>query len=61
MAVNMDPDARCCWTCTYQQTGGSNFLGWCRWFTVHQNVGAKEIPSEVVDVGCGEYERKESL
>ncbi len=54
----MDADAPTCWTCAYQQTGGGNLLGWCRWFTVHQQVGAKEIPAAVVDVGCEMYERK---
>lgn len=56
--MNMDFTAPCCWTCKYQQTGGGNFLGFCRWFTVHKNEGAKEIPAAVVDVGCEMYEVK---
>lgn len=53
-----DPDAPTCWTCKYQQIGGGNLLGFCRWFVVHKNEGAKEIPREVVDNGCPMYEKK---
>lgn len=46
-----------CWDCTYHQTGGSNLLGFCRWFVVKQNQGAKAIPPEIVDKGCALHER----
>lgn len=59
--MNMDPTTPTCWTCKYQQLGGGNFLGFCRWFTVFQNVGAKPIPPEVVDEGCTKYEKTERL
>ena len=53
-----DPDAPTCWTCKYQQVAGGNLLGFCRWFTVHKNEGAKAIPRDGVDEGCPMYEKK---
>jgi|TARA_R100001530_G_scaffold135210_1_gene111867 hypothetical protein len=40
-----------CWGCKYQQRGGMTFLGLCKYFEI---IGKekKEIPPDVVDVGC---------
>lgn len=49
-----------CWTCSFQQIGGGNLLGFCTWFVKNRNEGAKPIPNTVVDDGCQHYEKKKS-
>ena len=43
-----------CWTCKYQQKGGMNLFGSCLYW---EKIGKKkkEIPSDIVDVGCKHY------
>jgi hypothetical protein len=41
-----------CWDCSYQQIAGDTFLGKCTWFSKHKQEQNKDIPPEVVDVGC---------
>ena len=36
-----------CWNCALHKKGGVNALGICMWWDK-----PKEIPSEVVDIGC---------
>jgi hypothetical protein len=45
----------CCWDCSYQQIAGDTFLGKCTWFSKHKREKDKEIPPEVVDVGCKHF------
>lgn len=40
-----------CWQCKYQNLGGSTFFGICTWFS-HNAKKNKEIPVNIVDVGC---------
>jgi hypothetical protein len=47
-----------CWNCTYQQIAGDTFLGKCTWFSKHKQEKDKEIPPEVVDVGCKHFVRR---
>ena len=47
-----------CWTCKYQQVGGSSFLGLCTFFKVHRAQEPKEIPMTLVDVGCKFFEQR---
>lgn len=49
-----------CWNCNYQQLAGDTFLGKCSWFTKHKGGKAKEIPSDVVDVGCKHFVQRET-
>ena len=44
-----------CWGCDYQQIAGDTFLGKCTWFSKHKQEKDKEIPSEMVDIGCKYY------
>ena len=44
-----------CWDCSYQQIAGETFLGKCTWFSKHRQGMDKEIPPEVVDVGCKHF------
>jgi hypothetical protein len=46
---------RSCWSCIYQQIAGDTFLGKCTWFSKHKRERDKEIPPEVVDVGCKHF------
>lgn len=49
---------RSCWHCSYQQIAGDTFLGKCTWFSKHKHEKDKEIPSEVVDVGCKHFAQR---
>lgn len=44
-----------CWDCSYQQIAGDTFLGKCTWFSKHKREKDKEIPPDVVDVGCKHF------
>ena len=48
-----------CWTCKYQQVGGSSFLGLCTFFKIHRAQEPKEIPMTLVDVGCKFFEQRQ--
>lgn len=50
----MTENSKSCWTCGYQQIGGPTFLGLCTYFA---SVGKpnKEIPPNMVDVGCKQW------
>jgi hypothetical protein len=48
----MSEPTNSCFDCAYHQASGSTLLGFCRWFTVHQNKGAKPVPPEIADKGC---------
>jgi hypothetical protein len=41
-----------CWNCKFNDLSGNTFLGICTWFAKHEKGQNKEIPPEVVDVGC---------
>lgn len=42
-----------CWSCAYQDVSRRDtFLGVCTWFSQHNKGKDKEIPPNVVDVGC---------
>jgi hypothetical protein len=41
-----------CWDCKYQQLAGDTSLASAQWFSKHKREKDKEIPPEVVDVGC---------
>jgi len=47
-----------CWNCSYQQIGGDTFLGKCTWFSKKNNKPDKEIPPDVVDVGCKQFVKR---
>jgi len=51
-------DGKSCWDCGYQQIGGDTFLGKCTWFSKHKREKDKEIPPEVVDIGCKHFVRR---
>ena len=36
-----------CWNCAKRKKGGVNAFGLCTWWDQH-----KEIPPEIVDIGC---------
>jgi len=44
-----------CWDCKYQQIAGDTFLGKCTWFSEHKREKNKDIPPEVVDIGCKHF------
>lgn len=44
-----------CWDCGYQQLANETFLGRCTWFSKHKKEKDKDIPPEVVDVGCKHF------
>jgi hypothetical protein len=50
----MPDKAKSCWTCGHQQIGGPTFLGLCTYFAT---VGKpnKEIPPNMVNVGCKQW------
>ncbi len=49
-----------CWTCGFQKKGGPNtFLGICLYFEV-QGKESKQIPENVVDIGCKFWKQKET-
>lgn len=48
-----------CWNCGYQIIGGITFLGKCSWFSVVKNANNKDIPPQVVDVGCKYFTKRE--
>ena len=49
-----------CWNCKYQDLHNDTFLGLCLWFKIHKREEPKEIPSDMVDVGCKFFEIKEN-
>jgi hypothetical protein len=50
-----------CWVCRYQDLEGETFLGRCTWFPRHDKGPAKDIPPNVVDVGCKFFDRRPEL
>lgn len=46
---------RSCWDCAHQQIAGDTFLGKCTWFSKHKREKDKEIPPDVVDIGCKHF------
>ena len=47
-----------CWDCSYQDLAKENvFLGYCTWF-IDQGEKPKEIPPNVVNVGCQHHDKK---
>ena len=42
-----------CWNCYYRQKGGMNLFGYCNYFSEYLDKEKKEIPVNVVDIGCG--------
>jgi len=44
-----------CWFCNYQQIAGDTFLGKCTWFSKQKHQQDKEIPPDIVDVGCKHF------
>jgi hypothetical protein len=44
-----------CWECVFNDLRGSAFLGICTWFEKNNRGRNKEIPSEVVDIGCKHF------
>lgn len=53
----MAEQERSCWNCAYQQIGGDSFLGMCTFFS-HIGKPNKEVPANVVDVGCKQWAPK---
>jgi hypothetical protein len=47
-----------CWNCKYQDLNNDSFLGKCKWFPIHRNEPAKDIPARLVDIGCKYFENK---
>lgn len=47
-----------CWDCSYQNITDNTFLGTCTWFSKNKSQKDKEIPPEVVDVGCKHFVQK---
>lgn len=47
-----------CWECVYNDLSGNSFLGICTWFEKHNRGKNKEIPPNVVDVGCKHFTSK---
>ena len=46
-----------CWDCRYVDLVGSPFLGRCLWFKEY-GMEVKEIPPNVVDIGCKHFQKK---
>jgi hypothetical protein len=44
-----------CWQCGYQHLANETFLGKCTWFSKNKKGKDKDIPPEVVDVGCKHF------
>ena len=44
-----------CWDCSYQQIANDTFLGKCTWFSKQKREKDKDIPPDVVDVGCKHF------
>jgi len=47
-----------CRDCSYRQLANEKFLGRCTWFPKHKKEKDKDIPPEVVDVGCKHFVRR---
>ena len=47
-----------CWTCAFQKIAGMTFLGVCTWFERYRKGKNKDIPSELVDIGCKHWQKK---
>ncbi len=60
MNENISSDSRrtSCWDCIYQQIGGDTFLGKCTWFSKHKQEPDKDIPPNVVDIGCKQFTQR---
>jgi len=41
-----------CWNCKYIDLSGVYFPGRCTWFKEVKELEPKEIPGDMVDVGC---------
>lgn len=56
----MSETSKSCWNCGHQQIGGPTFLGLCTYFAT---VGKsnKEIPPNMVDVGCKQWIPKSAV
>jgi len=50
--TTVSASGKSCWDCSYQNLAGVPFFGKCTWFSKHKQGQDKDIPSEVVDVGC---------
>lgn len=50
MEKEKHPD-KSCWNCALHQAGGINLLGVCKYF---ETIGKekKDIPQNIIDVGC---------
>lgn len=49
-----------CWNCGYIILGGLCFPGACAWFVdVKKDAIAKQIPADIIDVGCVHWKEKE--
>ena len=45
---------RNCWSCKFQLHDESTLFGVCSWFSDHGRQN-KDIPKEIVDIGCKFY------
>lgn len=52
---SVDAHGKSCWNCDYQQIGGDTFLGKCTWFSKHNHEKDKDIPPNIVDIGCKHF------
>jgi hypothetical protein len=48
-----------CWTCQWQVSAPDTFLGHCTKKVRNNPKGRKEIPPDIVDVGCKHWELRE--
>ncbi|MBN1479325.1 hypothetical protein JXA70_03540 [candidate division KSB1 bacterium] len=48
-----------CWTCAFHDLDNDTFLGRCTYFKT-KGLPPKEIPPQIVDVGCKLYQPKQS-
>ena len=56
--TSVDSSKKSCWDCSYQQLGGIEFFGKCTWFSKYKQEPDKEIPPDVVDVGCKQFVKR---
>ena len=48
-----------CWNCAYQHLGGNTLTGRCHWYLEVKKQEPKEIPADIVDVGCKLFVKKD--
>lgn len=48
-------EGKSCWNCGYQQIGCDTFLGKCTWFSKHNHERDKDIPPNIIDIGCKHF------